>query len=165
MIFGRENGGRVKISVHALAKMNGFRQIQLEDKEAGGVIVGRRLLNSEGIVIDDVSTPMANDIRRRTFFRRNRADHQDFVVQRWSESNGTCNYFGEWHTHPQAIPLPSEYDRHQWRRILKQVNDVEELFFIIVGTKGIHLWKGSVLNGTIVRIHEMRDQQNESRRV
>lgn len=61
----------------------------------------------------------------------------------WEQSKGTCNYIGEWHTHPEPIPYPSSHDFSQWRKIMKKtVLDYSSIIFIIVGTEKICVWQG-----------------------
>ncbi|PJW18889.1 Mov34/MPN/PAD-1 family protein [Geobacillus sp. WSUCF-018B] len=150
MIFLSNNNSKLKISDHALQTMLGYRQIGKKDLEAGGILVGRWILDSNDVVVDDVSTPMPNDIRKRCFFKRNQKEHQQFLLQKWIESNGTQNYLGEWHTHPEPSPTPSPHDRKEWKRIIKEITGVDRLFFIIVGTEKIKVWEVSSLNGKII---------------
>lgn len=156
MILIRAQGGRLKIGKGALDKMLAFRQTG-EKLEAGGVLVGRSILNTMDVVIDDVSVPMSGDIRKRTYFKRNKAQHQAFVCEKWRESEGTCNYLGEWHTHPEPFPTPSVHDLRQWKKILRRTDDVEKLFFIIVGTAITRVWEGCTEQLILTCISGMED--------
>lgn len=155
MVFLLSNGGKVEISENALEKMRVFRQVNKQDFEAGGVLVGRFILGSHDIVIDDISTPMLKDKRKRMFFKRDKKEHQNFLYKIWEESQGTCNYLGEWHTHPEPFPTPSSHDLKEWKRILKEVDcESEIILFIIVGINGINVWEGSLESGLIEKLKE-----------
>lgn len=104
-VFLLRNGGRLKIGESALLKMLEYRQDTSEAKEAGGILVGRFLLESPDYIIDDVSIPMENDVRKRYRFSRSPKGHQEFFNQKWAESQGRCFYLGEWHTHPEHLPI------------------------------------------------------------
>ena len=38
----------------------------------------------------------------------------------WAASNGTVTYIGEWHTHPELTPNPSQIDLNSWKNLLPQ---------------------------------------------
>ncbi|MEW6573748.1 MAG: Mov34/MPN/PAD-1 family protein [Bacillota bacterium] len=142
-IFKRAESGSIKISDNALQVIFQFRQLLPDATEAGGVLLGRFILESEDIVVDDVTTPGEEDKRTRNRFVRNKRRHQLEVTRRWRESGGTCNYLGEWHTHPEPMPLPSPEDICDWRRTLREAQfDSETLFFVIVGTDDLLTWEG-----------------------
>lgn len=142
-VFTRYKLGRIKIGDQALYVLTSFIQSLPEATEAGGVLLGRFILNGNDIVVDDVTPPHNKDKRYRNRFIRNQQTHQEEIVKRWKESNGTCNYLGEWHTHPEPVPRPSNLDLRDWKRILKQARvDSESLFFVIVGTEQLCVWEG-----------------------
>ncbi|GAE36826.1 Mov34/MPN/PAD-1 family protein [Halalkalibacter akibai] len=120
-----------------------YRQLKEQDTEAGGVLLGRFLQESNNVVIDQITVPMENDTRTRFFYKKYREDHQAIVDKFWAETEGTCNYLGEWYTHPEQNPTPSAHDRNEWSKILRHtVCDSDILFFIIVGTKSMGVWIG-----------------------
>jgi len=131
--------------------MKGFRQINKKETEAGGVLVGRFLAQSNDVVIDLVTEPTKYDKRKRTFFSRSAKIHNEFVQIEWEKSLGTINYVGEWHTHPQKMPKPSTYDLKSWKILLGELGtELEFIFFIIVGTESIGIWKGYLGSKEIV---------------
>lgn len=143
LLFNKVDGGYIKISENVLIAIESFKQSEKNSKEAGGVLVGRFIENSRDVVIDYISTPMKGDIRRRTFFKRRKNEHQEFVNKFWNDSNGAFNYLGEWHTHPERVPTPSCIDINEWKRIMKEADyDYECLFFCIVGTEMVEMWQG-----------------------
>lgn len=142
--FKRPDGSVLKISAEALGVMFSFRQLAPADKEAGGILLGRHIIHSLNIVVDEVSIPMRGDQRSRYGFKRSSKLHQKIIDERWSDSGGTCQYLGEWHTHPEPVPHPSSVDVGDWKRRLKHDTvDSEITFFIVVGTEGLAVSEGS----------------------
>lgn len=125
----------MKITKNALDIFSKYIQDNCFKREAGGILLGRMIVDTEDIVIDLVTEPQKNDIRKRRFFRRNN-EHQQIIDREWHKSKGTCNYLGEWHTHPEKVPIPSSVDLENWIKQLHVANyEGSGLFFIIVGIK------------------------------
>ncbi|MEM6719180.1 MAG: Mov34/MPN/PAD-1 family protein [Bacteroidota bacterium] len=124
--------------------MKSFIQDTSQKTEAGGVLLGRFIIDSKNIVIDKVTVPMIGDERSRHKFIRGEKMHQRVITNAWKKSIGTCNYLGEWHTHPQEYPTPSSQDIKNWKEILStRTFSSQYLYFIIIGTKEIRIWEGS----------------------
>ncbi|WP_147393753.1 Mov34/MPN/PAD-1 family protein [Ammoniphilus oxalaticus] len=134
------SGKKLKLREPAIEKMIKYRQLSSNDNEAGGILIGRILIESSDYIIDDITVPMKNDICRRTRFIRSSKEHQEYFNEKWEESEGRCFYLGEWHTHPEDIPYPSFIDFNDWERIVHQGHESNDMFFIIVGIKKIHVW-------------------------
>ena len=149
LLFKRPNGGRLKIAYQALQQMLAFRQLNPKDCEAGGVLLGRLLLDSHDIVVDEITVPMPGDKRSRFAFYRHKRGHQAIINRRWHESGGTCIYLGEWHTHPEPKPTPSGIDLADWQRKLKTDTFEKSLHFLIIGTKEARMWVGFKLSKQI----------------
>lgn len=140
------------IRPEVLEKMLKYRQDKLSASEAGGILIGRILIENEHYILDDVSEPMPNDKRSRYRFSRKPEEHQAYFNSIWERENGCCFYLGEWHTHPQYIPTPSYVDKKEWNRLLKLDFENDELFFIIVGIKEIKVWYGNSINAEIIEL-------------
>lgn len=144
MIFKINSQSVIKISNNVVSLFHEYRQIGTRDTEAGGVLLGRFIRFSKNIVVDHVTAPMNRDIRRRYYFKKNRNDHQEAIQCIWEKSDGTCNYLGEWHTHPEPHPTPSGHDIKEWKKVLRDtICDSNELFFIIIGKESIGIWIGN----------------------
>ncbi len=144
LYFQRPDLSILKIDSFVVGRLLAFAQDDHKKLEAGGVLMGRLLKGSSNIVIDENTEPMSGDARSRFAFERSARGHQEVLDARWSESAGTCGYLGEWHTHPEPHPTPSNVDLRDWRRRLKQDQfDVAHLLFIIVGTEKISVWQGA----------------------
>ncbi|OQP45119.1 hypothetical protein A4D02_34720 [Niastella koreensis] len=143
MIYKLSNDGRIKLSSNVLITMDGFIQREETTPESGGVLLGRFIKYSKDIVIDKISVPMKDDICTRYSFKRLSLGHQKMIDEEWTQSKGTCNYLGEWHTHPEEFPIPSNVDTRNWKRKLKSdVFSARFLYFIIVGMTEIKIWEG-----------------------
>lgn len=153
MIFSLGPTSRLKINDDVLEKILTYRQLENRDTEAGGVLMGRFIEGSGDIIIDLITEPSNKDKRERCFFKKHLETHQELVDKIWEESDGTCNYVGEWHTHPEQHPSPSFHDRREWKRVLKKTQcESSFLLFIIVGTKSIGAWMGNRKNAKINKL-------------
>lgn len=139
--FELPDNGILQINGEVLKELCTFKQIEQKSTEAGGVLLGRKLQNSNNLVIDEITTPSSKDIRKRFYFKRDKHIHQKVIDERWISSNNTENYIGEWHTHAEDNPTPSNVDINDWKRRIKE----DQLFLdflvsIIVGRKQIGVW-------------------------
>lgn len=140
LVFRVTTTQRLIFVENVVKQMSEFRQRSWWQAEAGGVLLGRYLLDSENIVVDELSTPQKTDRRSRFSFFRSRK-HEVIARSRWADETSTIAYLGLWHTHPEADPVPSSVDRRDWARAIS--NDTFEgecLFFPIVGTERIRVW-------------------------
>ena len=153
ILFKDEHGQLLEINLEAWEKMLSYRQGNIAP-EAGGLLLGRIILETGDCVVDEVTNPLPQDRRRRfRFFRSNH--HQKILDKAWQLSSGTCNYLGEWHTHPEDYPTPSHVDWENWcRKLLDVRNSYEILFFLIVGEKAIRIWCGYRANASFLKMVE-----------
>lgn len=79
------NEGSITLSDEVLEILTSWRQCSNSDFEAGGVLLGRLLLGSASLVVDDITVPQSNDQRSRTRFFRS-ADHQAIANIHWRQS-------------------------------------------------------------------------------
>lgn len=156
--FLRPDGAVLVLDSAAIAVLLRFQQVRRCDAEAGGVLLGRHILDAPHVVVDEVTTPMKGDQRWFTGFHRGREAHQRVIDARWASSGGTCQYLGEWHTHPEPVPHASFVDMADWRRRLRaDVFDGDTLHFVIVGTEAIRVWEGNRASGTILLLIELEE--------
>ena len=142
LIFQKSDGGKLKITNKVIEQFKQFRQMERGDHEAGGVLLGRYIINSNDTIIDDVSTPQVKDITSPVRFIKHKKQHQSIVDKAWKNSKGTCNFLGEWHTHPEEIPSPSSIDLRNWNSIIKKaVFESDSLFFLIIGRARISAYE------------------------
>lgn len=143
MTFCARDGGLLKVNKQPLDIMLSYKQNISAKPEAGGVLLGRFILNSRNVIIDEITTPTAKDKSTRVYFLRDADSHQELITSAWQRSGGTCNYLGEWHTHPEPVPSPSRQDIRNWKNILKNgIYSSNRLFFAIVGYQRTNIWIG-----------------------
>lgn len=142
MVFRKSNGGRLGLDHEALRVMLSFTQIGPTATEAGGVLIGRHIEDSDDVIVDVVTRPMPGDRRKRTTFHRSKQAHQEVIDEEWNASCGRRTYLGEWHTHPELHPSPSTMDLQDWRkRIRCDTFHGDCLHFLIVGQDEVGAWE------------------------
>ena len=156
LIFVLSNDGKIKLTEECWNKMKGYMQLSSNSLEAGGVLLGRFIKDSKNVILDNITVPMIGDKRSRYSFSRRRSMHQRIVDRFWDKSNGTCNYLGEWHTHPEDYPSPSDVDYADWKRKLKEDHfSSRYLYFIIVGLKHTYIWEGDRRSKRIIKLNKV----------
>jgi len=81
------------------------RQLRSRQREAGGQLFAR--FEGSNIIVAEATGPRASDRRTRLSYVPNRRAEQAEIVVRRSEG---LHFIGDWHTHPEAVPSPSETD-------------------------------------------------------
>lgn len=153
LVYRVTAGQRLIITESAVQQMHSFAQHRWWQSEAGGVLLGRHLLDSRDVVVDEVTTPQSSDRRSRFGFFRSRR-HEALAQERWRKQAGTSAYLGLWHTHPEHDPTPSSVDRQDWQQaVAGDAFEGDRLFFPIVGTNFIRVWTLS-RRGTFKLLHE-----------
>ena len=107
------------------------------DCEAGGLLLGS--VHGEHMLIEQATVPTAWDKRFRYLFERMSFGHEDIAMSRWTASQGTVRYLGEWHTHPEDHAHPSDLDRTEWRRLSAKRLDKRPMLAVVVGRKALHV--------------------------
>lgn len=156
LLFKRHSVGFLKISQSVTRDMFRFVQDHPEKPEAGGVLLGRYISNSNDIIIDTLTTPLNGDVQSRFRFYRAKDAHQQIIDKVWNDSEGTCTYLGEWHTHPEHIPRPSWTDKLNWHGKILLDQFTESIFFIIVGTSAVGAWEGHRRGLQIFQLEAMK---------
>lgn len=152
-IFYNEQGHKFEISLGIVEQMAQFVQHLSGKYEGGGVMLGRFIVGSEDVVVDKITKPMIEDKQSQFRFFRSRNLHQAIITEEWEASGGTCNYLGEWHTHPESNPKPSFVDKGEWKKkLFFDQFDSDFLYFVIVGTKSINVWQGYRNTSTFKRL-------------
>lgn len=137
-----DNGHLVVIMPGVVERLLSYRQISPVSLEAAGVLIGERRENH--VVIHAISEPGPGDARTRFTVVRKGPHHQALVNKLHHASGGTMNYLGEWHTHPERFPSPSNTDKTSWQR---EIMSEELMILIIVGQSA--MWCGKKLGRTI----------------
>ena len=145
---------RLIIVAHALDQMKTFAQHRWWQREAGGVLLGRHLLDSSDVVVDEVTTPQNSDRRSRFWFFRSK-EHENLARKRWQEEKNSVAYLGLWHTHPEDDPSPSSVDCADWHQAVAcDAFEGDRLFFPIIGRSRMRVWCLS-RHGSIEELEEV----------
>jgi integrative and conjugative element protein (TIGR02256 family) len=120
----------VLLSAEAAARLEAFFMAEDDDREVGGLLLGFR--RDPHLEITDITLPSPRDSRHRHRFVRQCDSHQRRATAAWESSGGLIDYVGEWHTHPEAIPSPSDTDRKSLL-VRSQQHRSETLVEIIIG--------------------------------
>lgn len=107
------------------------------DREAGGLLLGS--VHGFHLHIKQATAPTAQDKRFRYLFERMPFDHDAIALSRWTTSQGTIRYLGEWHTHPEDHPHPSGLDRSEWNQLSARRRDRRPMLAVIVGRKSLYV--------------------------
>jgi integrative and conjugative element protein (TIGR02256 family) len=143
MLFSRGRRGTIYLSPPVTVTLNSHRQIDVDSREAGGVLLGRHLVECEDLIVDEATMPVAQDKRSWASFFRSFA-HQKIALKRWKERDQKSAYLGSWHTHPESDPHPSSTDLADWRKALsKDRYEGDSLYFAIVGIDRLRMWQGT----------------------
>lgn len=132
----------LKVSIELIDKLSKFRQLDKNDNESGGVLIGSFLSNDKGFIIDKLTIPQKKDKQTRySFYRSNQ--HNKLVQKIWKETNGFSTFLGLWHTHPEDIPNYSFVDKKDWLdSLVESKYEKNCLFFFIIGITHIRCWIG-----------------------
>ena len=132
-------GFRVIIVSSALDDLNRHRQGSA-DPESGGIILG--YLFSDRLEVIEIVPPSAFDLAGPRSFVRSRHRAQQAIDEAWARSQGRLNYVGEWHSHAEHAPSPSQQDKRMADSALTTTRmELDALIMVILGMTG-RLWVG-----------------------
>ena len=116
-----------------------FQHVQANDSdcEAGGLLLGS--VHGTHMLVEQATVPTEWDKRFRYLFERMLFGHEVIGLARWTASQGTVRYLGEWHTHPEDHPSPSGLDRSEWNRLSSKRTDKRSMLAVIVGRKSLYV--------------------------
>lgn len=141
-VWQLSNNVRGNFSSETIAKLTKWKQTCIFSREAGGLLLGFIDIETNGLLVESITTPCWGDKRSRYGFYRG-TGHQK-QANKWhqdTEQHGTI--VGLWHTHPEPVPHPSSTDWEDLNNMLKNATYCGSgLVYIIVGTEKIRLWFG-----------------------
>lgn len=128
----------VEVSENVLNIYSAFIQSKQDAHEAGGIILGH--VKDNYIFISKATTPTMQDSSSRNNFERDFNTAQLIVDYEFFNSNGHLIYLGEWHTHPEDTPYPSNQDLKMIKQqYIKNKLNEQFLLLIIIGIKSNYL--------------------------
>ena len=126
----------VVLSADAIATFRQFRQKSCRLPEAGGILLGHRRRNHIEVIA--ATEPASTDRRSRFLFERGAQGHSQAAARSWKSAAFMVDYVGEWHTHPQSVPVPSSIDRAEWSKLTRSRPGIS-MILLIVGTRGLYV--------------------------
>lgn len=139
---------QVILGGNALATMERHRQLRARDPEAGGMLFAR--ISPEAIHIEEATKPRRSDRRWRFGFWPCTKIQQQVIDARFKAG---LHFVGEWHTHPEPHPYPSDLDFSSMERcFLDSQHELKALVMVIIGT-------APLLSGLWVSLHNQRESR------
>lgn len=109
--------------ISSFVQSRGFR------REQGGLLLGQR--KKETLHITGCTFPGRLDGRSRFRFVRRDPKHQTIAYRKWLDTGRTTDWVGEWHTHPENYPSPSNTDCSTWQNQCKK--QMNAMTYLILG--------------------------------
>lgn len=114
----------------ALAMMLCYRQVRVQDKEAGGQLFAR--FDGRDVVVVEATPPKLLDYRTRHSFHPNRFLQRKEIMSFYRKG---LHFVGDWHTHPEPMPSPSADDIAGIKDCFQRsTHDLAAFVLLIVGT-------------------------------
>lgn len=106
------------------------RQLNARAREAGGQLFAH--FENSSTRIERATGPRPSDRRGLTTFVPNRSVERREINRLHKEG---LQYVGDWHTHPEPIPKPSQTDIDSFKEMFrKSRHDLESFVIVIMGT-------------------------------
>ena len=142
--------GIVQFDDNVLKVFQKSRQLRPWAKEAGGQLFCRL---AEGKMLIELATrPGVCDKRARYSFWPNRKKEQREINGQFEEG---LHYIGDWHTHPESIPKPSEEDIRKMQAIYRESSHcLSHMVLVVIGQEKIPrgLWIGFVDHKSVIEV-------------
>ncbi len=124
------SGQVLAFSRSVLKRFGECRQIAPELPEAGGQLFAK--LAGNQIRIQHATGPRPSDRRTRMNFAPDRIAEQREIAQMYKRG---LHYVGDWHTHPDAYPVPSATDIESIRECVRRSrHELTGFLMVVVGT-------------------------------
>ena len=134
MIYPMVGSGQRIVFVQAvLDHFTKYRQDRPKKTEAGGLLFAK--VDFPDIHVQKATGPRTRDIRKRTLFRPHGPSEQREIDKFHKRA---LHFVGVWHTHPEAVPSPSQLDISSIRGTFsRSVHFLDGFILVIVGTDPI----------------------------
>ena len=123
-----EESGQILIFTKATIKhLERHRQLHSNSREAGGQLFAR--FEGKNIWIERATGPRRTDRRTPTTFAPNRRAERREIKRLFKEG---LHYVGDWHTHPESSPYPSQIDIHNFMKMFNESRHKLASFVIVI---------------------------------
>ncbi len=139
--YNAENGHKIRFSRQAIKMFESYQQLDEDTLEVGGQLFLQ--LPADGFdYIRFATGPGPGQKATRTTLERSREYDQAVIDDMYAKD---YHYAGDWHTHPEAVPIPSSVDIKSSKECFKQSkHDRNGILMVIVGTspppEGLSIW-------------------------
>lgn len=135
-----ESGQRIVFTDEVLGHFEKYRQMRWWQREAGGQLFARFDLPT--ITIVEATGPRRGDRRSRLSYHPDRDAEQREIAAHHSRG---LHFVGDWHTHPQDLPIPSSRDEESMREAFtKSGHSLNGFLLVIRGLRplpeGLAVW-------------------------
>lgn len=115
------------------------RQVRKTQREAGGQLFAR--FDGDRIIVEEATGPRRSDRRSRLTYAPDRPTEQAEIIERHKRG---LHYIGDWHTHPERLPAPSEVDTKSMAAcVVQSTHTLNAFVLMVVGTAappaGLHM--------------------------
>lgn len=131
--------GTVRFDSTVIEHMLRFRQLRLWSRESGGQLFARLIERQWDVV--EISGPRRTDKRHCFGYVPDRRAEQTEIAEQYRRG---LHFVGDWHTHRQHIPAPSQTDSQSMRDMVTQsVHGLTGFLLVVVGNAelpaGLHV--------------------------
>lgn len=127
-----DDGVNLSISPNVIEDISRFLSKKGFAVESGGILLGRQISNTCSFEITCVSFPSTIDIGKRFSFLRKKQPANKLISAIWKKSKGIDNYLGEWHTHDQGLPVPSDIDKKLMHQVVSDGSCLLDRGFMLI---------------------------------
>ena len=130
--FGdQELGLEIVFNTEVLAHFDRYRQTSCWKREAGGQLFS--VISEKQWQIVKATGPRLSDFRRRFQFFPDHIAEQSEINELF---NSGLHYVGDWHTHPEARPKPSQLDLSSMTETVRNsIHQLPGFLMVISGTE------------------------------
>lgn len=134
-----DSAGTVAVTDNVLRHLGKCRQIPLYARERGGQLFCR--FNGSEAVVERATGPRKRDRRGLSFLYPDRGAEQEEIYRLYQCE---LHYIGDWHTHAESIPSPSDSDLLTMSELFaRSQHELAGFILIIVGQaafpQGLHV--------------------------
>ena len=129
--YGLEPGGpQIVLTEQVISVLKSYRQLSHKDKEAGGQLFAT--FEQNNTIIVHASEPKPLDKRGRFSFVPNLFLQKMEIRSQYKKGR---HYVGDWHSHPEPIPNPSNDDYRSMKNFFNKSNhEILSFLMVIAGT-------------------------------
>lgn len=132
--FGlRDCEGKIVFSREVVSHLMNHRQAWPCQLEAGGQLFAR--FEKGNVLIEAITGPRATDQSGRLYYIPDRTAEQREIDEYFAKG---LHFVGDWHTHPERIPRPSQRDSHSLKECFaSSQHGLNGFLLVIIGTASL----------------------------